>query len=497
MKIAIVASEAAPFAKTGGLADVAGALPKALAALGHEPLLIMPLYRSVRSSGTLLSEVARIAVPLHGRSIHARVMCADIPGTRAPVVFLDHEAYFDRERLYNHGGEDYLDNCERFAFLSRGAIEAVLALGFDADVFHVHDWQTALIPPYLRILYDGDDVLRRAGMVLTIHNMAHQGIFWHWDMKMIGIDWRHYNPGEFEFWGKMSLLKAGMVYADVLSTVSPTYAREILQPEFGYGLSGVVGDRRDALHGVVNGIDEKVWDPAADPLIPARYSAAGLTGKAACKRALQRRAGFPAAKAPLAGIVSRFAYQKGLDLVAHALPNAIERHGLQCVVLGDGDDGVRRMFEHVAARFPGHVKLFTGLDEGLAHLITAGADMALVPSRYEPCGLTQLYGLRYGSVPVVRRTGGLADTVTDCTPDALAAGVATGFVFPDATTESLAHALDRACTLYAKHDSWRRLVRAGMEQDWSWDASARRYLDLYAEARAGVRSRKSPRPYTV
>jgi starch synthase len=484
MKIAIVASEAAPFAKTGGLADVAGALPKALAALGHEPVLIMPLYRSVRANGALLGEVARIAVPLHGRTVQARVMRGEVPGSRAPVLFLEHEAYYDRERLYNCGGEDYLDNCERFAFLSRGAIEATLALGFDAEVFHLHDWQTALVAPYLRLLYDDDEVLRRAGTVLTVHNMAHQGIFWHWDMKLIGIDWRHYNPREFEFWGKMSLLKAGMVYADALSTVSPTYAREILQPEFGYGLSGVVDDRREVLHGVVNGIDEKVWDPATDAWLPARYSAGAPAGKATCKRALLRRAGLPQSKAPLAGIVSRFAYQKGLDLAAHALPQVMEKHGLQCVVLGDGDDGVRRMFEGLAARHPDRLRVFTGLDEKLAHLITAGADLVLVPSRYEPCGLTQLYGLRYGSVPVVRATGGLADTVTDCTPETLAAGTATGFSFAEATTESLAQALDRACALYRNAASWRRLVRAGMEQDWSWDASARRYLDLYAEARA-------------
>lgn len=484
MKIAIVASEAAPFAKTGGLADVAGALPKALAALGHEPVLIMPLYRSVRSNGMLLTEVARIAVPLNGRSVHARVMRGLIPGSSAPALFLDHESYYDRDRLYNYNGDDYADNCERFAFLCRGAIEAVIALGFDAEVFHIHDWQTALVAPYLRILYDNDEVMRDAGVVLTVHNMAHQGIFWHWDMKMIGIDWSHYNPGEFEFWGKISLLKAGMVYADVLSTVSPSYANEILQPEFGYGLSGVVGDRRDALHGVVNGIDEKVWNPATDPLLPARYSASSLAGKAACKRELQRRAGLPLRKTLLAGIVSRFAYQKGLDLVAHALPQAVEKHGMQCVILGDGEDGARRMLEGVAARYPANVRLFTGLDEQMAHLITAGSDAVLVPSRYEPCGLTQLYGLRYGSVPIVRATGGLRDTVADCAPESLAAGTATGFAFLDATPESLAHAFDRACALYRTPDSWKRLVRAGMEQDWSWDASARRYLDLYAEARA-------------
>jgi len=489
MKIAIVASEATPFAKTGGLADVAGSLPKALFRLGHRPVLIMPLYRSVRETGIPLTEVCRIAPPVGGRPVAAAVRQAQIPGTDAPAYFLEHDPYFDRPGLYGDNDSNYPDNCARFAFLSRGALEALRALRFEADVIHVHDWQTALVAPYHRILFPRDPAIGGAGTVLTIHNMAHQGIFWHWDMKTIGLDWAYFNWKQFEFWGKINLLKAGIVFADVINTVSPTYAKEIETPQYGHGLEGVLRDWDEALHGVVNGIDDAVWDPAADPYLTRTYGPDDLAGKASCKRALQRQAKLPQRKAPLMGIVSRFADQKGLDIVARALPDLFDAGPAQCVILGDGDNSVRSLLEAVAKRYPRQLAVFAGYDERLAHRIIAGADMALAPSRFEPCGLTQLYGLKYGSVPIVRKTGGLADTVCDCTPATLAAGTATGFLFDAPEPGALAAAIARAIELYRDKKSWARLMQIGMAQDWSWRVSAARYLDLYAKAKA-LRAKK-------
>jgi len=288
---------------------------------------------------------------------------------------------------------------------------------------------------------------------------------------------------EFEFWGKINLLKAGIMFADVVNTVSPTYASEIQTPEQGWGLDGVLRDRHDVVHGVVNGIDDAVWTPSADPHLTAHFGPQSLRGKAACKTALQRQCGLPQRKIPLIGIVSRFAEQKGLDLAAKALPELFDRGPLQCVILGDGGDGVQLLIESVAKQFPDRLRVFAQLDERLAHRIIAGADMLLVPSRFEPCGLTQLYGLKYGSVPIVRRTGGLVDTVCDCTPETLAAGTATGFLFDDPTPEALGDCVRRALDLYRDAAAWQRLVAAGMSQDWSWESSAKRYLDLYEQAR--------------
>ena len=482
MKIAIVASEAVPFAKTGGLADVTGALPKALFRLGHEPILILPLYSAVRRANVMLNKTVRIEVPVGGKRIMSDVWQGRIPGTEAAVYFLEQDEYFNRDDLYGGSDFDYRDNCARFTFLSRGAIETARALGFRPDVFHIHDWQTALVAPYLRILYAGDPILGNASSLLTIHNIAHQGIFWHWDMNLIGLDWKYFNWKQFEFWGNISLLKAGIVFADVVNTVSPSYAREIGTPEYGHGLEGVLRERNEVLHGVVNGIDDAVWNPVTDPHITAAYGPENLRDKASCKRALQRQSKLPQRKAPLIGVVSRFARQKGLDLVAQALPELFDGGSLQCVILGDGDGELHDLLDSVQKRYPDRFRIFAKYDERLAHRIMAGADMILVPSRFEPCGLTQLYALKYGSVPLVRETGGLRDTVHDCTPETLAAGEATGFTFKKPSATALTRCVRRAVTLYRDRKSWQKLMAIGMSQDWSWEASAEQYVDLYAKA---------------
>jgi len=482
MKIAVIASEAAPFAKTGGLADVAGALPKALFRLGHEPLLIMPLYRQVRDAHVASNEVGAVTVPLGQRTVEVVLWQGQIPGTESPVYFLQQDDAFDRKGLYGENDCSYPDNCERFALLSRGALEAVRKLEFQAEVFHAHDWQTALVPAYLKALYGSDPLLGKAGSILTIHNMAHQGIFWHWDMEVIGLGWEHFNVREFEFWNRVNLLKGGIAFADVINTVSPTYAKEFQTPAFGHGLEGVLRERRKSVYGVVNGIDEAVWNPGADPHLKKPFGPEELAGKASCKRSLQKQVGLRQAKAPLAGIVSRLAEQKGLDLAIEALRELFAESDLQCVILGDGDENLRHDLESLAADYPEQLKTSFGYDEVLAHRIIAGSDLVLVPSRFEPCGLTQLYALKYGAIPLVRRTGGLNDTVCNCAPKTLKAGKATGFVFDKATSEALAECLRRAIALYRDKKSWTRLMQIGMAQNWSWETSARRYLELYREA---------------
>jgi starch synthase len=483
MKIAMIASEAMPFAKTGGLADVAGALPKALRALGHEPILIMPLYRQVRKSKAKPRRLCDLSATIGDKKVSGGIWHAPIPGADVSAYFIEQDDYFDREGLYAKNGTDYPDNCERFAFFSQAALDALRKIAFAPDVVHVHDWQAALIPPYLKLLHSSDPVLGSAASLLTIHNIAYQGIFWHLDMPLLGLGWPHFNMHEFEFWGNINLLKGGIVYADEVNTVSPTYAHEIQTPAFGMGLDGVLHSRADRVHGIVNGIDDTVWDPAKDTHIAQRYSAEDLTGKAACKRALQRQAGLPQRKnAPVLGVISRLAEQKGLDLLARALPALLAEEEIQFIVLGDGDPEVRKRFELLASRFPKQCSLAARLDEKYAHRIMAGADMVVVPSRFEPCGLTQLYGLKYGTVPVARRTGGLADTIVGCTPETLSVGAANGFLFDNVTPQALAACVRRAIQVYRIPEDWRKLMTTGMAQDFSWSASAKRYVRLYKDA---------------
>ena len=489
MRIAVIASEAAPFAKTGGLADVVGALPKALYRLGHEPVLIMPLYRDVRRSDVALTDAGRITVPVGTERIPCTVRHGRIPGVEVTVYFLEQDDYFGRDGLYSDDDIAHSDNCSRFAFLCRGAIEAIRAGGFAPDIFHLHDWQSALVAPYLRLLYADDPVLGQAGTILTIHNMSHQGVFPVSEMVTVGIDRMHFNWKEFEFWGKINLMKAGIVYADEVNTVSPTYAKEIMTKEFGCGLDGVLREREDIVDGVVNGIDDAVWNPAADPHLATTYGPEDMAPKVSCKRALQRQCKLPRRKVPLIGMVSRFAAQKGLDIVVRALPRLLAHHEFQFVILGDGDNGTGTRLAALQAKRPECVRMFVKYDERLAHRIVGGADMMLVPSRFEPCGLTQLYALKYGSVPIVRKTGGLADTVSDCTPETLAAAHATGFMFEEATPAALTNCIERAMALYQDAKSWRRLMQIGMLQDWSWERSARRYAALYSEVVARRRKK--------
>jgi starch synthase len=460
MRIAFIASEVAPFSKTGGLADVAGALPGALSALGAEVVTVTPLYRCVRGHRP---EPAphRVRVPLGGGAVEARVFRS------GGVFFLEHDPFFDRDGLYGTPNGDYADNAARFVFLARGALELLKLLGAP-DVVHAHDWQAGLVPLYLKTLYAGD--FPRTRSVLTIHNLAYQGLFPPSEFPKTGLDWRHYTWKEAEFYGQVNFLKAGLVHADALTTVSPTYAREIQTPERGCGLDGVLRERSGVLHGILNGADYSEWDPSRDPHLPARYSVEDLSGKARCKAALQKRFGLPARpETPVAGMVTRLSEQKGIDLLLEAA-EALAAEDLQIALLGSGDRSYQDAVLRMGDRFRHRISVQVAFDNALAHLVEAGSDLYLMPSRYEPCGLNQIYSLRYGTVPVVRATGGLADTVID--------GV-TGFSFGPYTSAAFLQAVRRALRAYENPAVWRRLMIEGMKQDFSWTASARRYLELY------------------
>jgi len=477
LRLLLISSEVEPFAKTGGLADVAGALPQALETLGHDVRVLMPKYRGVERHGTLRTAVPRVRVPVGDRTTEGALLEGRL-GRAVPVYFLAHDHYYDRPALYGTGQGDYLDNCERFIFFCRGALEALRALGWTPHVIHANDWQSGLVPVYLETLYKDDPALGEVGTLFTIHNLAYQGVFWHFDMPLTGLGWDLFTPAGLEFYGKLNFLKGGLVFADVLNTVSKTYAQEIQTAEFGCGLEGVLQYRRADLHGVVNGIDVAAWDPATDRDLTKPYSAEDLAGKAACKQALAQELGIDADGAPIIGIVSRLAAQKGLDLVLEALPELVEA-GFELVLLGAGEPGLETAFGQAARASRGRIAIRTGFDGALARRIYAGADVFLMPSRYEPCGLGQMISMRYGTIPIVRRTGGLADTVVEARP---ARRTGTGFGFAEPTARALLEAATRALAAYREPALWRQLQRNAMAQDFSWPASAREYVALYRKA---------------
>lgn len=480
MKVAFVSSEVVPFSKTGGLADVAGALPKFIADLGHDVTIFTPLYRGIRKRFEPRKSKRGIAVPVGSETVEGGIYSGNLPDSKVKVVFIANDRYFDREGLYGDGDGDYGDNCSRFVFFSRGVLEAMKALKFEPDIIHSNDWQSGLIPVYCRVGYDRGAPFSKAGSVFTIHNMAYQGLFWHWDIPLTNIGWEHFNYRELEFYGKINFLKGGIVFADTITTVSPTYAKEIRSDEeLGAGLQGVLNDRSADVFGVLNGIDYTVWNPETDELIPSNYSVGDLSGKALCKKSLQKEAGLPVKPdVPVVGIITRLADQKGLDLIADGIEEMMAEE-LQFVLLGTGLEKYHVLFEGVAKHYPKKAGIFLKFDNRLAHLIEAGSDMFLMPSRYEPCGLNQMFSLKYGTVPVVRETGGLADTITDATAANVKAGTGNGFSFRAYQTSDLLDTLRRALDAYADKALWSRIVSIGMAQDWSWARSAREYVKLY------------------
>ncbi|MHB8707819.1 MAG: glycogen synthase GlgA [Desulfuromonadales bacterium] len=476
LRILMVASEATPFAKTGGLGDVLGSLPPELRACGVDVRLVLPWYRSVRAvTGNLRLQPKPLEVVLGGEPVSVRVRCGNLDGI--PVYFLDVPELFDRDGLYGEDGNDYADNARRFTLLGRGALELARTLRFAPDVVHAHDWQAAMAIIDLRHRLWADPYFAATGSLLTIHNLGYQGMFPPAVLDGLDLDHSLFDIDGLEFHGQVSLLKGGIRFADHVSTVSPTYCREIQTPAFGVGLDGLLRARHQRLHGILNGLDGRLWNPASDPALPAPYTADDLTGKTACKAALQAELGLqPAAQIPLAAMVSRLDPQKGIDLLLEAWEPLLAR-GMQLVILGTGHPGYERRLRELAARTREQVAVITTFDEALARRIYAASDLFLMPSRYEPCGLGQLIALRYGSVPLVHATGGLADTIRDPHEDP---ELANGFVFHKFSVPALLATLDRALVFRSKApDGWQALVRQGMLQDFSWHRAASDYLDLY------------------
>ena len=484
MNVLFAVSEAAPFAKTGGLADVAGSLPRALAHLGHDVRLILPRYRCVdRAAHRLKAALAPWTLSVGGRSHEVSLWQGALPNVNIPVYFLEQPRLFDRDGLYQDRGGDFPDNLERFSVFSLATLEAIKRLGWTPDILHCHDWQTALICAHRGLTLANDPFWRASRTVLTIHNLAYQGLFARELWPLTGLPDEAFRMEGLEFYGKIDCLKGGLVYADALTTVSPTYANEIQTPEFGCGLEGVLIARRRDLVGILNGIDPDEWNPATSPHLAARYSAQEPAGKSLCKLRLQEQQRLPAHHVLLIGMIQRLAEQKGIDLLLKSM-DALLRLPIQLVILGTGEPAYERRLAAVAKRHPQRVALTTRFDHALAHRIEAGADAFLMPSRFEPCGLNQMYSMRYGTVPIVRRVGGLADTVVDVSPSSLAAETATGFVFDAYTTAALLEAVQRAVAAFAQPDVWGRLVQHGMRQDFSWTRSAQDYVRLYERLHA-------------
>ena len=468
MKVVHLSSEVAPFSKTGGLADVAGALPDALARLGADVTVISPYYPSVCCAAK--TEV-KASVSVRGASVSVRRLPG--PGL-VRHLFLDEPAAFNRPCLYGEQGKDYPDNAERFSLFCRAALETVSKLGLAPDVIHCHDWQTSLVPLYLTESYAGAP-LSRTKTVLTIHNLGYQGNFPKEKFRLLGLPERLFSPAGVEYYNQVSFLKAGLLFANRLTTVSPTYAREILTPELGFGFDGILKSREPDLSGILNGIDTACWNPAADPALARPFSAENPSGKEAGKRALLTELGLSGGDAPLFSAVTRLAGQKGIDLITGRIP-ALVRAGARVAVLGTGEPEHERALAALAGKHPSRVSARICFSEELAHRIYAGADFFLMPSRYEPCGLGQMLALRYGTLPIASRTGGLADTVIDMSENP---GAGNGFLFERGDEPGFGAALERALALYA-HPERLALVRGrGMRADFSWDARAGEYLALY------------------
>ena len=478
MRILFVASEVTPFSKTGGLGDVCGALPAALAARGHDLAVVTPRYGTVDRAGHGLEP---LGVAVHAGGESAALLVGRVGKARAYLV--DHERFFgSRASLYGEHGRDYPDNAQRFAFLCRAALEVPAAVGFEPDVVHLHDWQTALAAWMIRHEHAERAWARRARVVYTIHNLAYQGLFPKAVMPALGLPWDVFRYDSMEFYDQLDFMKAGIVYADAVTTVSPNYAREILTPEHGCGLDAVLRHRARSVTGILNGIDDAAWDPSRDPHLVATYSASDLSGKALCKAALQAELGLAQrAGVPLVAMVGRLAEQKGIDLVAAALPQILGAEA-QLAVLGSGRRDYEEMFGTAARAHPGRVAARLGFDEALAHRIEAGADLFLMPSRFEPCGLNQMYSLRYGTVPVVRAVGGLEDSVEDF--DGFRSG--TGFKFREYHPAAMMTALRRALDVFRDARAWRGLVARAMAEDNSWRRSAELYERLFEAVRAGA-----------
>jgi starch synthase len=481
MRILYITPEAFPFAKTGGLSDVAGALPSALAAIGHDVKVLLPKYGCIDTARWDLRPGETFSLKLGGETHSFRLWSASLKDSRAEFHFLENDPLFGRSGIYQENGVDYPDNLKRFTAFSRAALEVPKRLSWHPDILHANDWQTAPVFAYRSAFLQDDPVLGRAGTVFTIHNLSYQGLFPAEEFKQLDLPGAFFASDGLEFFGRVNLMKAGLLFSRIISTVSPTYSREILTPEFGCGLEGLLKSRRKDVFGILNGVDYGCWDPSLDSNLPQTYQFKTLKGKQACKIALQRETGLPPREVPVLGLVSRLVSQKGTDLLLDIMDELMYLD-LQLIVLGSGEADFQDRLREAGSRHPEKIAARFDFDDGLAHRIYGGSDLFLMPSRFEPCGLGQLYAMRYGSVPVVHRTGGLADTVVDAVPSNIESETATGFAFEGAHPHAFLTVLRLALRLYEERALWKKIVRTAMSVDFSWERSAREYDDLYRRA---------------
>lgn len=481
LKILFASSEVTPFAKTGGLADVSGSLPQALEILGHQVVIVMPLYRSVKEGKQNIKQVEKsLSVPFRGQNLDTQAFVAKT-GKDIPVYFIQREEFFDRSGLYGTSQGDYFDNPERFIFFSRSVLELSQLLGFQPDIIHCHDWQTSLIPVYLKNIYIKNPSFQQAHTVFTIHNLAYQGVFSKEIMLVSGLPSVLFSMKGLEYYGKMNFMKGGIVFSDVITTVSQKYAQEIQTPEYGYGLEGVLKDRSADIYGILNGVDYTSWNPKTDPHIVSPFERRDFSGKRKCKEELieifklKGSDGFP-----IIGMISRLADQKGFDILAEAMDSLVKL-GLYLVILGTGDAKYEKQFTALGKKYPSRLGVKIAFDNELAHKIEAGSDMFLMPSKYEPCGLNQMYSLKYGTIPVVRATGGLEDTIKEFNPESQKGN---GFKFKAYSSSDLVKAVKRAIYIYKNKLLWTKLMTNAMNEDFSWGKSAQKYEEIYKKVLA-------------
>lgn len=483
LNILFIASEGVPFVKTGGLADVAGALPKALHELGHNVRVVLPKYSKIDAAKFKLKRFQKSMGVWMGNGVQE--WCAvDVAHTEGevPVYFIESGKFFERDGIYNDANNrDFEDNPERYAFFTRAALQLCIDQKWSMDIVHSHDWQTGLAPAYLKTWFHSEPSLFRAASIFTIHNIQYQGNFPKSRWPYIGLGWENFTSDKYEDHGRINYLKGAIAFADMVNTVSPTYAFETKSTELGMGMNHQLNSKGDAYVGILNGVDYEDWNPVTDPHLPANYTVENLEGKAKCKKALQKMFGLEVkADIPLIGVVSRFADQKGLDLFYYAMHQAISEMRVQFVVLGSGDKQLESAYMQLPMQYPGRVGTFIGYDDPKAHLIEAGSDFFAMPSRFEPCGLNQLYSLKYGTLPIVRATGGLADTVIQYNEQT---GEGTGFKYIDNTPSAIKDVMGWAVsTFYDRKDHLNAMIERAMQQDFGWLQSARQYEMMYREA---------------
>ena len=481
LKIIFASSEVTPFAKTGGLADVSASLPAAIASLGHQVRIFMPLYRSVMEGAFKLKPLERsLEVPFRGRLLKDKIFYSEIEQDLM-IYFVKHDKFFDRRRLYGISEGGYFDNADRFIFFSRGILHLSKLIGFQPDIIHCNDWQTGLVPVYLKSLYKEDPFFSNTRTVFTIHNLAYQGVFPKEYMAASGLPMELFSTKGLEYCGKMNFMKGGIVFSDIITTVSEKYAQEIQTPEYGYGMDGGLRDRSHDVYGVLNGVNYTDWNPDADCHIAANYNTKDLSGKKKCKKELMKIFKLKGPEeAPIIGMITRLAEQKGCDLLADATDELLKME-LFLILLGQGDKKYEKKFSELGKKHRGRLAVKIAFDNVLAHKIEAGSDMFLMPSRYEPCGLNQMYSLKYGTIPVVRATGGLDDTIMEFDPEA---GKGNGFKFAEYSSRALIEEIKRALAIYQNKNLWLRLVKNVMKEDFSWKRSALKYEEIYNQVLA-------------